>query len=481
MFQWYKKSQVCYAYLDDVPAEEADHEREGSAFQNSKWFTRGWTLQELLAPQTVVFFNHEWVEIGTRCTFNQLITSMTGITSNFLEERFENASTAQKFSWASKRETLRIEDTAYCLMGLFGVNMPLLYGEGSQAFIRLQLEIMKSSDDDSIFAWADNSMFSSHPRITGLLANSPAAFSQSGNVITPFGRFKSATPYAMTNRGLNISLMLIPAAEAAKKGVQFFKHETYPILPESLQFFAPLSCYTKSEPPLPHNTDLPAERINILLRLGRITESDGHTWYVRLRSDRLHKLPKSAIPSNRKKEQIFVPQFDDPKVNPVSAISKFAIDAKYFFSNGFTMSSIMYPTDEVSGIRNNRLRTSWYQHEHGDSEGIHVLKLGADRGEFVAFVEFKGGPPVHCEDTFVLQIYRSASRYCRSVGVILHLSNGRSLDEIILKAREAPLSPLRQRDRDTLALPSGHMVSAALRTRARDGELMFAVDFDVKF
>ena len=157
MFQWYENSQVCYTYLNDVPVGEEDHERKDSAFRNSKWFTRGWTLQELLAPQTVVFFNHGWFEIGTRTSLVRLVSSITNIGKDHLKRSFDQASTAQKFSWASRRQTLRIEDTAYCLMGLFGVNMPLLYGEGSKAFMRLQLEIIKVSDDDSIFAWVHES------------------------------------------------------------------------------------------------------------------------------------------------------------------------------------------------------------------------------------------------------------------------------------------------------------------------------------
>ncbi|KAE9380043.1 HET-domain-containing protein [Stipitochalara longipes BDJ] len=219
MYLWYQNSQVCYAYLNDVSAEK-DHERAGSAFRNSSWFTRGWTLQELLAPQNVFFFNREWVEIGTKSTFDQLIASITGIDRQFLEGGFERASIAQKFSWASKRQTLRIEDMAYCLMGLFGVNMPLLYGEGSKAFIRLQLEIMKVSDDDSLFAWTDWSIQATPSQTTGLLANSPAAFQQSANIVSLSGGHKATTPHSMTNRGLSISLVLMPAEEAWSKGVQ---------------------------------------------------------------------------------------------------------------------------------------------------------------------------------------------------------------------------------------------------------------------
>jgi hypothetical protein len=156
MFRWYQNAQVCYAYLSDVPAiEDLDHYRKDSEFRRSKWFTRGWTLQELLAPEIVVFYNHDWVEIGTKALMSGVIRSITNIDRGFLmgESEIKPACVAQKMSWASRRKTTRLEDTAYCLMGLFDVNMPLLYGEGEKAFYRLQLEIIKNSSDESIFAW----------------------------------------------------------------------------------------------------------------------------------------------------------------------------------------------------------------------------------------------------------------------------------------------------------------------------------------
>ena len=108
-------------------------------FQKSKWFTRGWTLQELIAPNDVVFFDREWHEIGHATDLSEEIHQATGI-----EARYRNfpqqASIAMKMSWAAKRETTKGEDLAYSLLGLFNVNMPLLYGEGAQkAFLRLQL------------------------------------------------------------------------------------------------------------------------------------------------------------------------------------------------------------------------------------------------------------------------------------------------------------------------------------------------------
>jgi hypothetical protein len=205
MFTWYSRTQVCYVYLSDVPALEDYHELE-SAFRGSKWFTRGWTLQELIAPQVVEFFNESWIEIGTRLSLQQLIVSITGITHLF---NFKEASVAQKMSWASKRETSRLEDRAYCLMGLFDVNMPPLYGEGVNAFIRLQLEILSKHDDETIFAW--NTPERLLPLIgEGLLAYSPAYFESSGSYTR--GNFDlDRSPPTMTSKGLRMELKLFPS------------------------------------------------------------------------------------------------------------------------------------------------------------------------------------------------------------------------------------------------------------------------------
>jgi hypothetical protein len=209
MYSWYKASEVCYAYLADV--------RRGATLSDdlrkSQWFTRGWTLQELLAPRSVVFFDNDWIDVGTKLSLEEIISEITGI-DDFVN--FRTACVAQKMSWTAKRETTRIEDEAYCLLGLFDVNMPPLYGEGRKAFMRLQLEILKTSDDESIFVWYDE-LRELDPRPSGLLADSPECFRHSGRIrpIHPKDRYKSFTlwkdnPFSMTNKGLHISLNLFP-------------------------------------------------------------------------------------------------------------------------------------------------------------------------------------------------------------------------------------------------------------------------------
>lgn len=125
-------------------------------FCRSKWFTRGWTLQELLAPTQLTFYASGWSKIASRGTLASTISAATNISSKYLqgdERALSQASAAQKMAWLSSRSTTRIEDIAYCVLGIFDINMPLLYGEGSKAFIRLQEEIIKASNDHTIFCW----------------------------------------------------------------------------------------------------------------------------------------------------------------------------------------------------------------------------------------------------------------------------------------------------------------------------------------
>ena len=128
MFRWYREARVCYAYLVDVAIVTNDQSAMES-FCGSRWFTRGWTLQELLAPEHMTFYDHDWTEIGTKQSLQSQILKATGINEEHINNH-SNASAAQKMSWASRRKTTRVEDISYCLMGLFDVNMPLLYGEG---------------------------------------------------------------------------------------------------------------------------------------------------------------------------------------------------------------------------------------------------------------------------------------------------------------------------------------------------------------
>lgn len=223
MFAWYKCSTVCYAYLEDVSSTSSTLKPDGGV---SRWYSRGWTLQELVAPLKVDFYDKSWHKIGTKWSLRQEISSVTGIDELdpiFFEHG--RTSVAQKMSWASKRVTTREEDTAYCLLGILGIHLPLLYGEGRIAFRRLQEELIKTSSDQSLFAWTHPVWQEALP--WGILAGSPASFENCGQLtysrtqpnlpgrsfgldsrlIHPRGPHRNS--YSLTNTGLKIELPMI--------------------------------------------------------------------------------------------------------------------------------------------------------------------------------------------------------------------------------------------------------------------------------
>lgn len=198
MYRWYRRAGECYAYLSDVTWE--DYDASILAFRQSVWFTRGWTLQELLAPHYVIFYDCKWKFCGTKRDLSHEISAVTGISIDQLSFPF-SACVATKMSWASRRTTSRDEDMAYCMLGLFSVNMPLLYGEGKRAFIRLQLEIIRKTNDESIFAWT------SHPVSSGMLTSRPSYFANSGDIVTHYKHLeRKRAPYQMTNQGLEFQV-----------------------------------------------------------------------------------------------------------------------------------------------------------------------------------------------------------------------------------------------------------------------------------
>ncbi|KAF5340124.1 hypothetical protein D9758_013180 [Tetrapyrgos nigripes] len=211
MYQYYEDAVACYVYLCDVSIEF--HPRNPkSTFKDSRWFKRGWTLQELLAPWNVVFLDKDWFRIGTRWTLRDVVSAITSIPVEVFEGRDINTyGVAQRMSWAALRETTRPEDQAYSLMGIFEVSMPPIYGEGGvKAFMRLQQEIIKISDDRSIFAWiAASSEHNEHNEHRGLLARSPYEFRMSGEVkASNSDCIGDRSSYSFGNNGLRIHLPL---------------------------------------------------------------------------------------------------------------------------------------------------------------------------------------------------------------------------------------------------------------------------------
>lgn len=223
MYRWYERSSECYVYLADFqlsPRELSDKislgvfERYGGTewlaqkesfkqrFSDSLWFTRGWTLQELLAPEDPIFYDAEWNRIGGCKDLGPEISTATRIPESQFDLKFLSspASVATKMSFAAHRITSREEDIAYCLLGLFDVAMPLLYGEGAfNAFQRLQIEIMRKVPDESIFAWTSDEPAS------GMLAPTPSCFANSSEICNFNQHFRRVfrRPFAMSNIGLD--------------------------------------------------------------------------------------------------------------------------------------------------------------------------------------------------------------------------------------------------------------------------------------
>jgi hypothetical protein len=228
MYGWYEGSIVCYAYLEDIGRSLSTQTSCGPSnkdktFEASRWFTRGWTLQELIAPTRVNFFDKQWQYLGSKRDLSPLLSRITSIPEDVLAEpkNRRNCSVARKMTWAAKRQTTRIEDVAYSLFGIFDVNMPLLYGEGRGAFIRLQEEILKETDDQSLLAWGINGTLDSEDFMgNGVFASSPDNFLGSEDVV-PFPSKPGRQPHSMTNKGVRIEL---PVLITDPTGLSSFKY-----------------------------------------------------------------------------------------------------------------------------------------------------------------------------------------------------------------------------------------------------------------
>ncbi|KAJ5106954.1 hypothetical protein N7456_003629 [Penicillium angulare] len=354
MMRWYERSEVCYAYLTDVPPlVYLDSER--SQFSNSIWFTRGWTLQELIAPTNLVFLAQDWSKLFSREEVSVLLGDITHIDVPLLEQKgdtfnlrahLNKASIAAKMSWASRRETSRLEDRAYSLLGIFGINMPLLYGEGESAFLRLQEEIIKHSDDQSILAWnpqlplrridsdwspdgssewlSDTDMDMRFEKIfeheyrdplnpevqpvaeflpphtqlfsrgsfsnTGIFAKSPAEFSNCGSCI-PCGVGSPTAPFSITNKGLRMEIPLRTVNPS------YFDSEEFPIFMQP-HAFALIQCQTQKDPTILFAVPVQCVRENIFMRIeGPICSTRHESWFNWPRKD-VYFLTTSEIVQN---------------------------------------------------------------------------------------------------------------------------------------------------------------------------------------
>ncbi|KAI6012985.1 hypothetical protein EDC04DRAFT_2956473, partial [Pisolithus marmoratus] len=249
MFRWYKNSTRCYTYLHDTSdfPTGPDFTTFGNYNGWPEWFSRGWTLQELIAPSDLQFFNKHWKEIGDKRNRATEIKEIMGVPLRVLMNGLSSyrPSFAEVMSWAAERKTKLFEDEAYSLIGLLDINMPMLYGEGKKAFQRLQLEFMRMSNDQSIFAWRANNAGDTevaerteggNTRVMGwtsaVLPDGPIAFRRcrdviqmepkafyrslsrewesDANALAADGECEALPAFTVTNRGIRIPLPLRP-------------------------------------------------------------------------------------------------------------------------------------------------------------------------------------------------------------------------------------------------------------------------------
>jgi hypothetical protein len=218
MFLWYEQSQVCWAYLDDVHPQRGKSGSgaiSASGITKSKWFTRGWTLQELIAPKRLDFYDADWNNLGSKSRLADVISERITIDGMVLKEpetRYQ-FHVATRMQWAAGRETTRIEDRAYSLLGIFNVNLPLIYGEGDKAFLRLQEEIVRTSSDTSVFlhdSWRD--IFAQGP--DNFANTSPQScikvFQANFYRVSSVMEQISPRSFTKTNFGLHMNAMTVP-------------------------------------------------------------------------------------------------------------------------------------------------------------------------------------------------------------------------------------------------------------------------------
>jgi hypothetical protein len=272
MFQWYSEAELCLVYLDDFDANGTASDRD-TMLRRARWFSRGWTLQEIVAARAANFYDSAWYHFGTRVSLRDELISITKIDAKIfslprdpdvviIRDLLDAIPVGRRMAWAATRQTTRPEDMAYCLIGLFSISMPLLYGEGGeQAFIRLQEEIIGDKNDLSLFAWRAGDS-STH---RGILALSPHEFA--GLSSLEFEQNMKFNPdFSMSNKGLRINTFLMPSGN-----------------PDSRDVLMPLHCYVErakggEKPP----------------QLGLILKHEGASVYVRTRPDILAPLTAST-------------------------------------------------------------------------------------------------------------------------------------------------------------------------------------------
>ena len=383
MFVWYRDAVVCYVYLVDFIAwSDSEFAVSGG---RSRWFSRGWTLQELLAPENVVFYDHNWKDCGTKQSLAGIIANITGIDQRLLsgEAQINEYSVAQKMSWASLRQTTRVEDMAYSLLGIFEINMPLLYGEGLKSFRRLQEEIIKSTTDQTIFAWRMRLDAGSEQNFSrGILASSTADFRNSGRIVKAESRIpQSFSNYEITNRGLIMDM---------------------PVHQDQDKLLGILDCYL---------VDHPDTRLAILLRESsfaaqRTSSSDLAVTNLETSISSMRLLCQRALPDTLRSVQLqtvlrlkVVPLIINPLwLSPSASVSRYPlIDISVKHDLGSSGYSLIHSTSLTSQDTSRRLMT--YTFGNGTENMFSVKVQWAEtEGKVSAHAEIKVSDEASLED-----------------------------------------------------------------------------------
>ncbi|RGP79281.1 hypothetical protein FLONG3_2585 [Fusarium longipes] len=214
MFLWYQKAKFCYVYLVDKV--------EQFPLASCRWFTRGWTLQELIAPESISFYNHAWEFIGSKRSLMHHLSTITSIDEDILRHitPISSACIAKRLSWAANRTTSRVEDMAYCLLGICNINMPMLYGEGENAFRRLQEEIIKTTYDLSLLAWTPP--VPTTEEYCGFLAPSVKHFATCSRMFSVASSILDEGEISISNKGLRLRarVYLVDYSELERPGLE---------------------------------------------------------------------------------------------------------------------------------------------------------------------------------------------------------------------------------------------------------------------
>ncbi|KAI1792779.1 hypothetical protein LXA43DRAFT_1005064, partial [Ganoderma leucocontextum] len=236
MYFWYREAAICYAFLADVPTDDSLR-AAGSKFRTSRWFTRGWTLQELIAPQAVLFLSSDWHIIGSKSSLATVVEEVIHVERAVLRKQraIEDVSVARRMSWAASRVTTRLEDRAYSLLGIFNINMPTLYGEGGTCICSFATGDSKADpgseplhlgalflqpllpppSGDSLQPQPDIRRFSCEPELgpaTSLFAHSPHQFREAESI--------QHVPYDVFLHRLGLPDLALPIYDESPYGVR---------------------------------------------------------------------------------------------------------------------------------------------------------------------------------------------------------------------------------------------------------------------